>query len=104
MTITKEEAIQKIKDGLYFDDPIFDAFRDDKEVVLEALKYYESVFDLSKYQRQTVLSITFKEFSHSIQELCKDKDPIEALEAAIRQEKFQAELPDQPAVKRKKTF
>lgn len=38
MTITKEEAIQKIKDGSDFSDSLFDDFRNDREVVLEAVK------------------------------------------------------------------
>lgn len=63
--------------------------REDKEVVLAALNQNDRAL---KYA------------DPSIQELCKGKDPIQALEAAIRAEKFQAALPDKLAVKRKKSF
>lgn len=42
--------------------------------------------------------------SPEIQELCDGKDPVEALEAAIRKEKFESALGAKPAVKRKKEF
>ena len=157
MTITKEEAIQKIKDGLSFDDPLFDAFRDDREVVLEAVRCYgfnleyvskelqddkelvfiacsvsggafqhaserlrgdkevvlrslqheplsSSIHPFSELERKVLMKFILRFSSLNIQELCKDKDPIEALEIAIRQEKFQSALQEKPAVKRKKTF
>lgn len=54
--------------------------REDKHIALEVTKHGWGVRDAGP----------------KIQELCKDKDPVQALEAAIRMEKMQADLKPKP--------
>lgn len=63
----------------------------DKEVVLQAVKEIRSK-NIGDY----VMNIVLQRASTDIQELCKGKDPVQALEVAIRMEKMQSELKPKP--------
>lgn len=83
----KELAIAAVGDGFplkYLDSTL----RDDKEVALQAFKWVESNLSKDYFEIDRA--------GPKIQELCKDKDPVQALEAAIRMEKMQAELKPKP--------
>lgn len=85
--------------------------RANREVVLEAVQHYgwsiEYASDELRADKELLLhsvkddpdNIAFA--SKDLRELCKDKDPVQALEAAIRMERMQEQLkPKPPSQKR----
>ena len=84
-----------------------DEWKADKSFVLECAKKISDVQSVRDGLTQDSFNYYFnkeilsKHCSQDIQELCKDKDPVQALEAAIRMQKLQAELkPKAPSPKR----
>ena len=94
----KETAIKNLIKGKYFDSSNFDNFRDDKDVVLEAVKAngyaLQHASDSLKDDKEIVLQAVKQDgrslrcASESIKSLCKNKDPIETLERAIKEDKI----------------
>jgi hypothetical protein len=84
-----------------------DEWKEDKSFVLDCAKKVRDVQSVRDGLTHDRLNHHFNKgiisnyCSQDIRELCKDKDPIQALEAAIRMEKMQEELkPKAPSPKR----
>lgn len=76
-------------------------WKEDKIFVLECAKKISDGLTQDRFNHSFSKEILIDHCSQDIQELCKDKDPIQALEAAIRMEKLQVELkPKAPSPKR----
>ena len=98
----KETAIESLENGKSFRDKEFNLFRDDKEVVLRAINenvrflYYAS--PELKNDKEFIIqaldndSKAIHYASDEIKKLCKDKDPIETLEKAIKAENLSNDL------------
>lgn len=99
----KETALKWIAEGMKFQRILFTQFRDDKEVVLEAVKKdWKAIYSSSdelKSDMEIVLEavkghpIALHAASKDLKLLCAGKDPIQTLERAIACEKLNAELP-----------
>lgn len=88
---TKEEAIEALSNGGNFGYPVFNKFRGDKEVVLEAIKQDAHAIDYA---------------SSEIQKICDGAWPTQRLEKAINYDNLTKRLsssvdPDQPKRKLK---
>ena len=103
MAYTKKEiAIKNLIKGDDFGSPYFNDFRDDKEVVLQAVKTngFSLIFASEPFRnnkdvvleavKQNRYSLHFA--SESIQSLCENKDPVETLERVIKAEKLSNDL------------
>lgn len=103
----REVVLEAVKqDGNAIRRHTSESLRGDKEIALAAIQSIRSTSPFGKFDVRVEFETTevLEALSTEIRELCKDKDPIEALEAAIRKEKLEAALPDKPPAKRKKTF
>lgn len=71
--------------------------KNDKELVLAAITLKLEIPGVEAQTRR-LQKLCLIHASPEIQEICKDKDPVFALEAAIRQEKFQEQLKPKPQI------
>lgn len=99
----KETALKWIAEGLKFQRVLFGQFRNDKEVVLEAVKkdwraIYSSADEL-KSDMEIMLEavkghpIALHVASKELKLLCAGNNPVTTLERAIAYKKLQGELP-----------